>query len=605
MSAIITGVFKVTIGLAATKARNVLAERLKEGDVADQKFRDLIVSDIKDIKSKLDALSQKDLGAAVDFFETGLRYLNDANSYGRHSDNATRRAAQVSERNKEKRFEELTLPSATSAENTVVLTEGIKTVQLNEMVDEEARRALSHAKDRFRMAREKATDASNNEALSTFDRITAIRYRAMAAMLESAADMAVGTAGDVKITLKRALPECEQCLQKLHSLPAVQKSFKVEFEKDRQNVRSYFRGRISKDERREIISIVCQINRVVYDTIQAVGRDVHVWVWPYVDTGEDKVDPLRDRRISKVLHKVKMGHCCVTPWSFGQESEEEHKVKGPRGIATNTKGQFLIADDGDKTVKVFDSNGKFEFRFNPQTDGTDTKLHVLDVATTDVDDRIYILVGLKKPGAENKREVQVFTKTGNLQHKFPVRERERAPKLKRDLSRLTVSSSKLLLLTCKYNIFTSDGYFVDVHELSGEFVGSLNEGEFKRGTDITASCDGCVLILDQHNSVVYLFDVEGHQLAKFNVTYERDGYSRIACHPTSEHVVVAGCELGTGRLTLAIYTVNGEFIRRIQLDEEIQKQPWYTDVYGIRVTVEGHIAVAFRDKDNNEKVIGV
>ena len=79
----------------------------------------------------------------------------------------------------------------------------------------------------------------------------------MVAMLESAAET-VGTAGDLKITLKSALPdECEQCLQKLHSLPAVQKSFKVELEKGRLNVRSRF----GKEERREIISTVCQVNR--------------------------------------------------------------------------------------------------------------------------------------------------------------------------------------------------------------------------------------------------------------------------------------------------------------------------------------------------------
>ena len=158
-----------------------------------------------------------------------------------------------------------------------------------------------------------------------------------------------------------------------------------------------------------IISTVCQVNRAIYNATQAVGRDLHVLVWPSVDTGEDKVDPLRDRRISKVLNKVNMEHCCVTPWSFGQQGDEEHKLKDPPGIATNHRGQFLIADNGDRTVKVFDSNGKFHFRFNPQTDDADTKLVILDVATAGEDDRIYILVGLKKPGAEEwENEVQVF-----------------------------------------------------------------------------------------------------------------------------------------------------------------------------------------------------
>ena len=579
MSAIITSVFKVTIGLAATKARNILAERLKEGDVADQKFRDLIVSDIKDIKSKLDALSRKDLGAAVDYFETGLRFLNDA-VYGRHSDSAIRRAAQESERNEEKRLDELTLPSATSPETTVVLASRVKNIQLTNLVDEEAKRALFDAKDRFSDARKKATDASNNEALSTFDQITAIRYRVMAAMLEYAADIAVGTAGDLRSILKRALPECKQCLEKLHSLPAVQKCFNVEFEKSQLNVR----GRFGKDERREIISIVCQINRVIYDATQAAGGDVNACVWPSVDTDEDKVDPLRDGRISKVLHKVNMEHCCVT-WSFGQQGDEEHKLKNPRGIATNHRGQFLIADNGDKTVKVFDSNGKFNFRFNPQTDDADTTLDILDVATAGKDDKIYLLVRLKKPGAEEwEYEVQVFNKTADLQHTFPV--------TRGHWDRLTVSSGKqrgqILLMA------GDEG--VHIHEPSGEFVCSFGRGVFKDATDITATCDGRVMIVDRGDDSLYIFDVEGHQLGKFNIKHERDDYRRIACHPASDHVVLAGHERETRRLTLAIYTVNGEFVRRIQLDEK-------GFVQGITVTVEGHIAVAFEDWSDKGKLI--
>ena len=108
------------------------------------------------------------------------------------------------------------------------------------------------------------------------------------------------------------------------------------------------------------------------------------------------------------------------------------------------------------------------------------------------------------------------------------------------------------------------------------------------------------MIVDWGDDSLYIFDVEGHQLGKFNIKYERDVYYRIACHPTSYHVVLAGGERATERLTLAIYTVNGEFVRRIQLDEEVYLQG------GITVTVEGHIAVALiTDKHEKEKVIVV
>ena len=555
------------------------AEQLKEGDVADKKVRDLIVREVEDIKSKLDGLSRKDLLAAVDSFETGVRFLFqalDVKPSGEASAATEKTSVGIKEEN-------VDLADVVKIVSFASEMEKIQKIDL----DEATKITFYQAKERFKMAREKATEASNNEALEVFDRITAIRCRVMAAILESVVETA-RTAGDlspasVKSALENALPECDQCLHKLHCLPAVQGNFKVELDKGVLNVR----GRYGKDERRMIISTVCQVNRAIYNATQAVGRDLHVLVWPSVDTGEDKVDPLRDRRISKVLHKVNMEHCFVSPWSLGHEGDEEHKLKNPRGIATNHRGQFLIADNGDKTVKVFDSNGKFHFRFNPQTDDADTKLDILDVATADEDDKIYLVVRLKKPGAEEwewEREVQVFNKSADLQHKFPVRKSGGWD------GRLTVTSGKkrgkILLLT---------GDLVDIHEPSGEFVCSFGGGVFKKARDITATCDGRVMIVDRGDDSLYIFDVEGHQLGKFNIKHERDVYYRIAYHQASGHVVLAGYERETNRLTLAIYTVNGEFVRRIQLDEKVDYiVRGIRSVRGITVTVEGHIAVALR-----------
>ena len=186
--------------------------------------------------------------------------------------------------------------------------------------------------------------------------------------------------------------------------------------------------------------------------------------------------------------------------------------------------------------------------------------------------------------------MQVFNKTGDLQHKFPARRWGWDDKL-------TVTSGKkrgqILLLT---------GGFVDAHEPSGEFVCSFGGGVFKSATDITATCDGRVMIVDRDDDSLYIFDVEGHQLGKFNIKYERDVYHHIACHPAS-FVVLAGLEPETHRLTLAIYTVNGEFVRRIQPDEEVKFERYSFGAHGITVTVEGHIAVAFKDMHGNEKVI--
>ena len=52
MSSIALALFKETIGLLVNKGRDKAAEKLKDGDVVSQEFRDLIVRETYDIKSK-------------------------------------------------------------------------------------------------------------------------------------------------------------------------------------------------------------------------------------------------------------------------------------------------------------------------------------------------------------------------------------------------------------------------------------------------------------------------------------------------------------------------------------------------------------------------
>ena len=552
MSSLITAILKATIGLLVNKGRDKLAEKLNEGDVTDQKFRGLIVREIDELKSKLDGLARKDLLASISLFKEGIELLYEVFESARPS--TEHRAIEA---------------AATPCVEQFDIAKEMRKLQLATL-DESATRKLSKAMETFSEARLEAMRAFSNEALELPDRLLAMQYRLMATILRN-----IDNPTD-------ALAACRVCLDELHQVPAVKEYFKVELEEGLR-----LRALFNKDERRQIIFSVCHANRVIYDVMSMLGS-VKMWTLPDVETGKEKVDPLRNERVVKALTKQGNEHCCVTPWSLGQEGEEEHKLKRPGRIATNTKKQFLIADDGDKTVKVFDSNGKFDFRFNPQTDDADTKLDIWDVATAGEDDKIYLLVGLKKPGAEEwENEVQVFNKTADLQHKFPVRRSGY-------WYRLTVIShkqgGKIVLLAGNV------GY---VYELTGEFVCSFGEGVFKDARDITATCDGRVMIMDRDDDSLYIFDVEGHQLGKFNIKYERDVYYRIACHPASEHVVLAGAEREKGRLTLAIYTVNGEFVRRIQLDEEVDF------VIEITVTVEGHIAVAFEPKHGKINVIVV
>ena len=581
MSAIISAVFKATIGLIVDKGRDVAAERMKEGDVADQKFRSLIVRDLKEIHNKLDVLSQKDLKSAVDFFETGLACLYKAVDTMR-SANVSLGAAKVSKRNEEEKVEEITLPSDTDPGKAIVLADGIRNIQLTEL-DETTRSLLSDAQESFRLAVEYTTHACNNEALSTFDRITAIRYRFMAAMLKSAAET-VRTTGDLKSTLQKALPQCEQCLKKLNSLPAVQNSFRVELNKGVLNIRVRF----GKDERMQIISTVCQVNRAIYDAMQKADKavNVHVLKWPGVDIGEDQVDPLRDVRVLQVLEGVKMAHYCITVGSFDL---------GLRPLfwrmATNTLGQFLIADSW-RTVHVYDNNGMFQFSFNPQTDDAKTEIQkIYDLVTEDVSENIYLLVRLRRPWPNGwDEEVQVFNKNANLEYKFPVRYAL--------MNRLLVSGSKLLILS---------SWEADVYNQNGDFVRSFEF--FKSGgdralTNCTATHDGHILIMHDKGGYsdffsVYVFTAEGQEIAKFKsgVGFGLD-FMHFSPRSAGEHVVIAGYDGEYGIIVVEIYTLDGNFVRRILLRDEPKLQ-----FKGITVTMKEHIAVGFTGCNGYCKVV--
>ena len=56
MSFIITAILSSTVGLLWNKARNATAAKLQDGDVSDEKIREIVVREINDIKTKLDGL---------------------------------------------------------------------------------------------------------------------------------------------------------------------------------------------------------------------------------------------------------------------------------------------------------------------------------------------------------------------------------------------------------------------------------------------------------------------------------------------------------------------------------------------------------------------
>ena len=533
------------------KSRVELAKELKDGDVTDQRFRGIIMREIDDMKSKLDGLSRRDLLASISFFREGIELL-----YGVFEETRSR-----SEYGADK--------GKAACADVLSLTEGMKHLKLTKS----ATRQLTNAKKRFERAREMATSAFSNEALSPNDRILAMQYRVMAIVLET-----IDHPAD-------AVALCKVCIEELNGLPVVQQSFQEQLRTGIMAVKSLF----NKEERRKVISGVCLVNRVGYDVTQTV----HVQKpftnepfakellppFPMIDTGKEKVDPLRDRRVRKILCKQGMENCSVS-WILGHDGEKKHRLNNPLGIATNSSGQYIVADN-ISTIKVYDSSGKFLqcFSLPPLICDSRKELSIefRVQLTTDMNDNIYVLV--QEISGEYPFWIFKFNKTADHHLQFRVRRMDH----KFERCELSVSDSgTVMVLRGNW----SEAHIVDVYETDGKFVCSFGEQILTNPCDITTVSDGRVMVVQGDPSRVHILSEQGDHLNTFDLQISM-AFSKIAFQRASQHVVVVGGEdYYTDILHIEIYTKDGEFVRSTLVN---MGQSYF--LIGMAVTTDDRIAL--------------
>jgi len=562
-SAVSTLIFKSAVGLLVNNDTNAeqVNLNLQENDVADHEFRNFIVHKLSHIESEM--AEREDLRESIRHFSKGVLHfftLFDKERCAVESD-------------------EDSSPPQSEKSVKMPCVEGKTPLS---SASDESKRALSDGKAEFKEAYLIATEAFNNEDLHLFDRIQAMAIRVAATTLE-------------KIEYPEdALAPCMLYLEELHSMPGVQSNFasrfmlhKIAAERGRTPMDSLTR-RLS----RLTVSRVCHVNRVLYDIVQTLGRANLLMTWPCVYTKRrlafgagEKVDPLRDSRVTNVLRELRMEHCCVTPWSFGQEGEEENRLKDPRGIVVSTEGEFIIADRGDHNVKVFDRGGKFKHSFCPLPVDELTNIDVRDLAI-DRNNCLHVLVRVQDSAGAKENRVVMFEKSGTWHKCFLLRKGFSG-------RNLTVNDTKNVLVT-------DSRQTIDVYEPNGQLIRSIGAGTLKPNVfGIAAANDGRVMVLNKHDSDIQVFGEQGDLINSFSVEgsyHTHNHYPRIAFHPASEYFIVAGFERKKFRLDMLIYTKNGEFVRRIQYGEEK-----IASIQGITVTPEGRFAAIVLQLDSERR----
>ena len=557
--------FETAVGLLLKKDR-AEAKKLKEDD---------IVREIDYIKFQLNALARSQILSSISFFKEGMLSLFKLFGKGKEVEYH----AETEHPAGQKQGEQMGICARSDPINTI--SQGLKDFKITNF-DEKDLRLLSSAKDDLRQARLKATEAFNNEALNPSDRIQAIAIRVAAKILENVDHP------------DEALSVCRLCLEDLHSLKEVKGSFGTEFNKG-------FYYRFYKEERRQIISSVCRINRAIYNVTSIVGRGGELLMLPLIDNGRELVNPLHDSRVAEILAKVDMEHYSVTPLSLGQTDGKDNSPKIPQGIAANSLEHFIIGDEWDRNVKVFDCIGKYQYSLlctlNDSSD-SNAILSIGDVAT-DSNDNVYVLVELHKSGPACYR-VYVFDKQAECRY-FPLR------KEAEEVLRLTVNSDSDVLVLADRSRRNIKG-IVEVYNSDGHFKQCFGEEHLKCAQDISVAHDGRVIVLDRVSDdtlSIHVFHSDGKHSFHFEVNEPNMNRLRpsAACYPTLNHVAIAvPCKIAgdTAKhvVKVLIYAVQGskcEFSRSIEL-----QTGGLVSTRGITVTLQGHIAVGLLDKSEGD-----
>ncbi len=378
MSSIITGILSSTVGLLCDKARDSAADKLKGGDLADEKLREIIVKDLTDIKSKLDCLSLKDLDASYSFLKEGVRLLNLALDKSNEDQKASEGSADKATRVMNDTASGILNPALSLPQAIQKLT----------LISCDGR--FVSAKDRFKASRERATDAFNNKSLSIKDRIMACKLRVAATNLELGLE-----------DPEAATTACLLSLEELHGLPAIQEMFAVFLKGGMKSV-------YKKAERLENIKSVLFINHALYDFASKYSsKSLNPFTWPAIE--------LKDRTFHPILHALEILMKTSTDEEFAQQLNRviiDSRIRYAH-FAVNSRGEIILLTHDEITVIYSTGESKDVMLPNP------TETNVVDAErmsiAVDSNNNVYVIRWLKTRVKEY-RLLYIFDENYNIQH---------------------------------------------------------------------------------------------------------------------------------------------------------------------------------------------
>ena len=360
MSAFIVGAIKITFGLISKKICAFGANKLHNGGLFDRQFRDLIVSELADIKLKVDALSQKELSSGISWFDRGVDRL------GKCFETSSDSVDGIGRSQTRNAIEKHSLTSIT------------------EMLGIEQELTIAHAvgnlkniaNDRYERAEESFKNAAKDAGMAFCNPALDIKNRILACKVRIASEI-LGNLTDPDL----AANDCVGYLKELHRLPSIVAIFD-------EQASGGVKRRISSAKRTELIESVIMINLSLLNFIlNFAKKEKNSYVtfdsWPLIVSGTTVYHPLYYEVSNNIMQQV------TPPWCIRTNPLLDHYNKDLSVV--NSKGDVIRCPNPTQNSlqKLDRHTGELQIL----TKGNKEDIQCISLAV-DEDDTVYLLVCL-------------------------------------------------------------------------------------------------------------------------------------------------------------------------------------------------------------------
>ena len=522
---LVTGIVKLTFGFLAKKIRSGIAERLKDGDVTDEECRRLIISELDDIKSKLDGLARKDLLSSLCFLQEGINRLYQS-------------LLQLdSNENTAESTEQATLVETASSRGTGLnspISDVIALVNVITSLKIRSNDRFKSAMKSFELSREKATEAFCNEALSIEDRIQASQIRMMARILENLEDP------DASVS------DCLQYLKQLHDIGAIQEIFSVLIDG---GIKSWF----NKKKRLNNAWSVQVMNQTLFEFARKFTKPSLFGLlsqWPLISLGEESYHPVwgEDRVVRKLKESGLQVISLCPDFTFDEKIYQNHAV-------VNSTGEIVALTRYTDTFKIFKRSGESRTLCEvPREEHASAwYFQAMDI---DAEDNIYVITTLRGSHGSWRFKLFIFDKNGNKKSETPLLFLQG---FRKRVSMAINKDGKVAILNWKTKVLYVENVYFEQNCFS---LNELSTQEFFSRVNVRfLDCNGTkVIAADEHT--VYIYTENGQLQRKVKIPEEHgSGIGSVAINHVTERILVKMYEG-----SLLSFSETGELIDSLNLE---------------------------------------